>query len=209
MGLQGSVCGGEGDEGEVEVAGLQYMSVPRPRHDDMPSPGAEAPQLPPPPPHLSGMRAEGKSVHAARLPELVEGVEVGVDVVGIVAVRAVVLAVPLGGRRAVLGGATLRLALVVHHVKSNDLEGNKRRGRGGHWHRMHYGLPRTTPSQASAVCTPHLGEQHVQLGVSGGVLGDLKQRLKDVVQHLLEVLDHARLLVDVVQPRDLEDVQVG
>ena len=39
----------------------------------------------------------------------------------------------------------------------------------------------------------------MQLRVRGGVLGDLKQRLKDVVKHLLEVLYHSRLLVDVVQ----------
>ena len=43
----------------------------------------------------------------------------------------------------------------------------------------------------------------MQLWVRGGVLGDLKQRLKDIIKHLLEVLNHARLLVDIVQTGDL------
>ena len=37
-----------------------------------------------------------------------------------------------------------------------------------------------------------------------GVFGDLKQRLEDVVQQLLKVLNNALLLVHIVQPRQLQ-----
>ena len=43
----------------------------------------------------------------------------------------------------------------------------------------------------------------MQLRVAGRVFGDLEQRHEDVVQHLLEVLDDALLLVHRVQARDL------
>jgi hypothetical protein len=52
--------------------------------------------------------------------------------------------------------------------------------------------------------TPYLLQEQVQLRVGGGVLGDLEQGGEDVVQHLLERLDDALLLVHRVQPRDLE-----
>ena len=43
----------------------------------------------------------------------------------------------------------------------------------------------------------------MQLGVGVGVLGDLKERLEDVVQQLLEVLYDALLLVQIIQPWQL------
>lgn len=43
----------------------------------------------------------------------------------------------------------------------------------------------------------------MQLRVSGRIGRHLKQRLKDIVQHLLEVLNDTGFLVHVVQPRYL------
>ena len=51
------------------------------------------------------------------------------NVVGVVAVGAVVLTVPLGGDWAVLGGPPLGLGLVVDHVESHDLWGGQQGGK--------------------------------------------------------------------------------
>lgn len=69
------------------------------------------------------MWAERKGVEPARLPELVQRVQVGVGVVGIVGVGGVVLQVPLAGALHVLAGPPLGLALVVDHVKPHHLLG--------------------------------------------------------------------------------------
>jgi len=69
------------------------------------------------------MWAEGEGVQPPRLAQLVEDVQVGVDVEAVVVVRRVVAQVPLRWGLHVLLGASLRLALVVHHVKPNHLHG--------------------------------------------------------------------------------------
>ena len=61
------------------------------------------------------------------------------------------------------------------------------------------------PRQLEEKSMPHLLQEQVQLRVGGGVLGDLEQGGEDVVQHLLERLDDALLLVHRVQPRDLHE----
>ena len=47
-------------------------------------------------------------------------------------------------------------------------------------------------------------EEQVQLGVGVGVLGDFEQGLEDVVQQLLKVFYDALLLVNIVQPWQLQ-----
>ncbi len=48
----------------------------------------------------------------------------------------------------------------------------------------------------------------MQLGVGVRVLGDFKQGLEDVVQQLLKVFYDALLLVDIVQPWQLQCVAI-
>ena len=67
------------------------------------------------------MAAAGVCTHA----------QVGIHIVGVVAVCTVVLGVPVRRRGAVLGGPALRLGLVIHHVKANHLQavaGSSRQG---------------------------------------------------------------------------------
>ena len=67
------------------------------------------------------MWPEGEGGVAALLPQLVQGVQVGIDVVGVVGVGRVELQVPLSRSHHVLGGSPLRLALIVYHVKAYHL----------------------------------------------------------------------------------------
>ena len=67
------------------------------------------------------MGPQREGVEAACLAQLVEDVEVGVGVEGVVGVGRVVLQVPLARRLHVLCGPPLGLALIVHHVKAHHL----------------------------------------------------------------------------------------
>lgn len=68
------------------------------------------------------MRPESEGVVAPGLAQLVQDVEVGVGVEGIVGVGGVVLEVPLARVLHVLRRPPLRLALVVHHVEAHHLQ---------------------------------------------------------------------------------------
>lgn len=52
---------------------------------------------------------------------------------------------------------------------------------------------------------PHQLQEKVELRVGIGIHSDLKEWLEDVVQKLLEILNDALSLVDVIQPRDLHE----
>ena len=67
------------------------------------------------------MRSEAEGVEPPGFPQLVEGVQVGIDVEAVVIVGRVVPQVPLGGRLHVLLRPPLRLALIVNHVKTYHL----------------------------------------------------------------------------------------
>mmetsp|Transcript_12255 Transcript_12255/g.51590 ORF Transcript_12255/g.51590 Transcript_12255/m.51590 type:complete len:756 (-) Transcript_12255:852-3119(-) len=119
---------------------------------------------------LACVRAERESVQPLRLAEIVEHVEIGLDVVGVVGKRRVVRYVPIAGLGHVaLRGPSFGSALVVHHVEAHD-------------------------------CL----QEHVQLRVRLRVDGHLEERVEDVVDHLLEILQRAVAVVDFVQPRDLD-----
>jgi hypothetical protein len=61
---------------------------------------------------------------------------------------------------------------------------------------------RVQPLAQACAC---LLEKKVQLRVGVWVLGDLEERVENVVDHLLEVLHNALLPIHVVQPRDLHN----
>jgi hypothetical protein len=73
-------------------------------------------------PHLARMRPKRERGIALALPEPVEHREVGPHVVGPVGVGRVERVLPLLGGLHVLGRPPLRLALVIHHVDTSDLQ---------------------------------------------------------------------------------------
>ncbi len=74
-------------------------------------------------PGLARVRPEQERGEAPHLPEVVQHRQVRVDVVGVVAVRRVLLAVPLArhGHGRERRGVVLGLALVVDGVESDDV----------------------------------------------------------------------------------------
>ena len=68
----------------------------------------------------SRVRPERYGVQPLALPKLVQGVQVGVDVVGVIRKRRIVGHVPLLRRSHVLRRPSLGFGLVVHHVESDD-----------------------------------------------------------------------------------------
>lgn len=69
----------------------------------------------------TGMGPESNGVQAPGFSQLVQDVQVGIHVVGIVGVGRVVLQVPLSRGLHVLGRSPLRPALVIHHVYAHHL----------------------------------------------------------------------------------------
>mmetsp|Transcript_13764 Transcript_13764/g.38842 ORF Transcript_13764/g.38842 Transcript_13764/m.38842 type:complete len:802 (-) Transcript_13764:162-2567(-) len=135
--------------------------VDRIRHEECPRQVVNVSRLP-------GVRPEGELRHVPLLPERVQDVEVGVDIVQIVVVRRVLLHVPLFGGWHLAMHLPFVARLVVHNVES------------------HYVVQ----------------ERH-QLRVLVRALRDLKEGLKNVGDELPKVVQLPALLVDGVEPGNL------
>ena len=67
------------------------------------------------------MWAQRKGVEASSFPELIQNVQVCVNVEAVVIVGRVVLQIPLRRRLHVFGRPPFRLALIVDHIKADNL----------------------------------------------------------------------------------------